>query len=125
MMAIADRAKYARSWDLSSETGLKILKNRHFIYDWCEFKETTKQTMTKLSFITNSFFFRLPLVGTKMSGGGLKLANELDLEMRFRIKDDKNGSPFFREIKLSDQNGTLKFLEKSLTHLQSSFCTIT
>ena len=106
-MAIADRAKYTRSWELSSDTGLEILKNRHFIYDWCEFKESTKQKMTKLSFVTNSFFFRLPLVGTKMgSGGGLKLANELDLEMQFRIKDE---SPFFREIKLSAQNGKLSF----------------
>ena len=110
MMAIADRAKYIRSWELSNETGLAILKNRHFIYDWCEFKERTKELMTKLSFVTDSFFFRLPLVGTKIeSREGLKLANELDLEMKFRIKDDKNGNTSFREIRLSPQNGISNF----------------
>ena len=66
MLAIADRAKYTRRWELSNETGLQILKNRYFVYDWCEFKENTKKVMTKLSYVTNSFFFRLPLVGTKL-----------------------------------------------------------
>ena len=66
--------------------------------------------MTKLSFVTDSFFFRLPLVGTKIeSREGLKLANELDLEMKFRIKDDKNGNTSFREIRLSPQNGISTF----------------
>ena len=118
-MAIADRAKYRRSWELSSETGLEILKNREFIYDWCEFKESTKEKMTKLFFVTNSFFFRLPLVGTKMgSGGALKLANELDLEMQFRIKDE---GPFFREIKLSAQNGKSNFSKALLMSFRILF----
>ena len=63
LIALADRAFYERSFDMSDKTGTVILRDEGFRTEWESFKVTAREVLRELRSKLTDFPARLPVVG--------------------------------------------------------------